>query len=163
MGKDCKDCLPCKQGLPCDGGVRRITRFGSTAETDLVAWRMSDQKNWGRYSDLLLRSAYSENLPLQAEEELEKLSFQLKNGMICHRIYLNQAEKVLKQAGSVSALYEVTQEVSSMRRKALLMAGVSTIGGSYLMKNRPSQVVNVAAPAAIVFSGLYLLRTYGIL
>jgi len=162
MGKDCKDCLPCKQGLPC-GGVKKLTTFGSTVEGDFAAWRMSDNKDWNTYATLVMRSAYSENISYQAEEELERLAFQLRNGMICHRIYLNKAETILKQAGSTLALYQVTQEVSSMRRNAILMAGVSTIGGSYLMKDRPSQVVNVAAPAAMVFSGLYLLRTYGIL
>jgi hypothetical protein len=29
MGKDCKDCLPCKEGLPCEGDQPKIHRFRS--------------------------------------------------------------------------------------------------------------------------------------
>ena len=85
MGKNCSDCLPCKQGLPCGGakgvhgmvgmqgygGIRRITNWGGSyglsteGETQIDAWMAADSEDWPKLITLIEETYLAE--PSQAE------------------------------------------------------------------------------------------------
>lgn len=162
MGKDCTSCLPCQQGLPCLGGhtqIRRITNFGGDCTARFV--QLSQDTDWKKFSEAVEDcSASQDMLSYPFNEQLENLGKELRSDKICYRIYLNRAVDILAKGRAVHTLAHVYPRLAEMRKKALIMAGVSVLGGSYLLKEHESSTVNMLVPAAMVFSGLYLARTY---
>jgi hypothetical protein len=120
--------------------------------------------DWTKFSDTVERCAMTQDyLRHPYNTQLDIIGEQLRAGKICPRIYLNKAVTILNAGGAPITLSYVYPELAKVRRKAILATGISVIGGSYLLKERPSKLINTAAPAAMVFSALYLARTYNIL
>jgi hypothetical protein len=186
MGKNCSDCLPCKQGLPCGGahgaqgmqgygGVRRITNWGgsyglsSTGERRIDAWLAAGGENYEELTRIIEENYLAEDTDMAVYDQLVIMGGKLKSSEWSKIQYLNQAELLLRGAKSVDALYDVTIVLNKCRKKALLfgggaiLAGVSLSGGVAMSPNKMDDYGHVVSLGAIGWGSYQLLKAYGII
>lgn len=165
MGKDCTDCLPCQQGLPCDGDkpkVRRITNFAGDCAAEFEVLEQLPSMDWNRFSEAVENCAYmQDSLSHPYNDQLEDLGSKLRSGQICHRIYLNEAAAILSKGGAIQTLSRVYPKLVAMQKQALALMGVSVLANGYIEMRDPSYSALTLSSAGLVFSSLYLARAYG--
>lgn len=191
MGKNCSDCLPCKQGLPCGGskgvhgmvgmqgygGVRRITNWGGSyglsteGETQIDAWMAADSEDWPKLITLI-EETYLAEPGISDQGTYDQLVINgevLSEENISKITYLNYAESLLAASNSTAALLVVTKVLTHYRKRAIMMGGGAMLAGIVLSgsvsmtPNKVDDWGHIISVAAMGWGGYTLAKAYGLI
>ena len=166
MGKDCKDCLPCQQGLPCAGSAPRrimnVRHFGSDCSADFMAFSQSQNKDWNTFAQLVNRCAYTEdNLHGDILSRLDSLSEKLRTQQIKYPAYLNQVEAELQRGGAVNTLKYVLPFVHEMRKREMLFSGAMALAAVGVSKMEDQiEFANAISLGLLLGAGINIYKAY---
>jgi hypothetical protein len=166
----CKSCQPCKQGLPCSSqGIRRITNWGSRTLNPIDAWLAAGGEDHAQLAQIIDESYFAEQDGIHGYDELVALGVDLKAGTISQIEYLNKTEELLKEAGSTSALLDVTTVLTHYRKRAIMIgggamiAGIALSGSVSMTNSKTDDYAHMLSLVALGYGSFTLAKAYGVL